>query len=294
MGDAVSERYGDLLEGSYDCVDRIVLNAYNTLCDAPPGFRYWWRQLTGSDATLDNAHLMRMAGRFSRRVRGFAKAHAITVVDCLRGERKHDLAEEYLATHPSTRGLFMILVARAVASVWDVQQAKNGIIVDLVSKKAYVNHYSFHILDPDWGHLTIKMSGHPPFGAQIILNGHEYVAAQAAKAGITTQQEGNCFTHLANPTALASIAGCVRTRNAVRLGSASGCGGSRLIAPTPPVAPRTPRPTALGRGGADRPRTPSRSGAGGSGGDRAVRRGPCRSGPPRQRSRSRASDSSVA
>jgi hypothetical protein len=29
------------------------------------------------------------------------------------------------------------------------------------------------VLDPDWGHVTIKMSGHPPFGAQIILNGHE-------------------------------------------------------------------------------------------------------------------------
>jgi len=90
--------------------------------------------------------------------------------------------------------------------VWEVQQAKNGVIVDLVSKKAYVNHYSFHILDPDGGHLTIKMSGHPPFGAQIILNGHEYVAAQAATAGITTRQEGTCFTHLADPTALASIA----------------------------------------------------------------------------------------
>jgi hypothetical protein len=38
-----------------------------------------------------------------------------------------------------------------------------------------VNHYSFHILDPDWGQVTIKMSGHPPFGAQVILNGHEYV-----------------------------------------------------------------------------------------------------------------------
>ncbi len=138
MGDAVSEGYADLLEGSYDCVDHIVLNAYNTLCYAPPGFRYWWRQLTGSDATLDNAHLMRMAGRFSRRVRGFAKAHGITVVDCLRGKRKHEIAEEYLATHPSTQGLFLILVARAVAPVWDVQQAKNGVIVDLVSKKAYM------------------------------------------------------------------------------------------------------------------------------------------------------------
>jgi hypothetical protein len=25
----------------------------------------------------------------------------------------------------------------------------------------YDNHYSFHILNPDWGHLTIKISGHP-------------------------------------------------------------------------------------------------------------------------------------
>ena len=46
----------------------------------------------------------------------------------------------------------------------------------------YVNHYSFHILDPDWGHLTIKMSGHPPFGAQVMLNGHEYVALSGAKS----------------------------------------------------------------------------------------------------------------
>ena len=37
----------------------------------------------------------------------------------------------------------------------------------------YVNHYSFHILDPDWGHLTIKISGHPSFAAQVMLNGHE-------------------------------------------------------------------------------------------------------------------------
>ena len=45
-----------------------------------------------------------------------------------------------------------------------------------IRRREYVNHYSFHIIDPEWGHVTIKMSGHPPFGAQIILNGHEYVA----------------------------------------------------------------------------------------------------------------------
>jgi len=44
----------------------------------------WWRALTGSDDTLHNAYLMRMAGRFSRRRRAYAKAHGIPVVDvCL-------------------------------------------------------------------------------------------------------------------------------------------------------------------------------------------------------------------
>jgi hypothetical protein len=36
--DELSERYGDLLTGSYDCVDRIVLNAYS-LGNHPGGFR---------------------------------------------------------------------------------------------------------------------------------------------------------------------------------------------------------------------------------------------------------------
>jgi hypothetical protein len=56
---------------------------------------------------------------------------------------------------------------------------------------AFINHYSFHIWDSDWGHITIKMAGHPPFGAQVILNGHEYVACRATKAGLDFRKEGN-------------------------------------------------------------------------------------------------------
>jgi hypothetical protein len=77
MADRLSSLYQDLLDGTYDCVDRIVLNAYFRPGHSPGGFRVWWRRLTGSDADLDNAHLMRMAGRFSRRVRASAKAHGI-------------------------------------------------------------------------------------------------------------------------------------------------------------------------------------------------------------------------
>ena len=61
-------------------------------------------------------------------------------------------------------------------------------------------------MDPTWGHLTIKMSGHPPFGAQVILNGHEYVACTAHAAEVGFAKEGNCFTGIGEPERLAQIA----------------------------------------------------------------------------------------
>src|SRR5215470_2278451 len=196
--DGLSTLYQDLLGGSYDCVDRIVLNAYFRIGHDPGGFRVWWRALTGSDQTLENTYLMRMAGRFSRRVRGYAKAHGIPVIDCSAGQGKHDLAEEHLAKTKITRGLFSgPRRSGAGTGVGYQRQAphreKEAHAPGLRRGRLYVNHYSFHIVDPDWGHLTIKISGHPPFPAQVILNGHEYVACQARRAGITFTKEGNCF-----------------------------------------------------------------------------------------------------
>src|SRR6266478_451129 len=203
MTDQLSTLYQELLSGSYDCVDRIVLNAYFRMGHDPGGFRIWWRALTGSDETLENTYLMRMAGRFSRRVRGYAKGHGIPVIDCPAVQRKHDLAEEYLAKTTVKRGLFLVLVGRAQAPVWDIG-AKHHI--ERKKPMPYGNHYSFHILDPDWGHLTIKISGHSPFPAQVMLNGHEYVACHARKAGLSFTKEGNCLTSVSDAAGLAKIA----------------------------------------------------------------------------------------
>jgi hypothetical protein len=150
--DELSAQHADLLDGSYNCVDRIVLNAYCTLCYSAGGFRTWWRRLhDSSDDALDDNHLMRMAGRFSRRVYAYAKAHGIPVVQCNTEQRKHLIAEEYLQKKPAVKGLFLILVSRAVAPVWTVKRSAGGVIQNLESRKPFVNHYSFHIMDPDLG-----------------------------------------------------------------------------------------------------------------------------------------------
>ena len=160
----------------------------------------------GSDDQLDSTHLMRMAGRFARRVKAWAAASGVPLIFCKAGERKHLIAEDYLETHVVTPGVFLILAAKAPATVWKVHRSARGVITNIEKKREYVYHYSFHIMDPAFGHLTIKMSGHPPFGAQVILNGHEYVAVAAHAEGIGFTKEGNCFTEIADPQRLARVA----------------------------------------------------------------------------------------
>jgi hypothetical protein len=50
------------------------------------------------------------------------------------------------------------------------------------------------------------MSGHPPFGAQGMLKGHEYVACRAQKAGVGFTKQDNCFTKITDAAGLAQVA----------------------------------------------------------------------------------------
>jgi DNA-binding transcriptional ArsR family regulator len=214
--DPFSQHYASRLDGVYDCVDRLIINAYFPYAQTPGGFRTWWRDLYGSEINLDNTHLMRLAGRFGRRVRGWAKKHGIPVIYCPSGERKHTIGEEHLPKEPTRTGIFCILVSRAPAPIWDVQRyGNNGINLRRKEPYPFVNHYYFHIWDADWGHLTIRMCGHPPFNAMVILNGHEYVANQATRQGIRFTKESNCFTNWDNAADLNRVADTLRQRGAI-------------------------------------------------------------------------------
>ena len=115
-----------LLDGHYDCVDRIVVNAYFEYAQSAGGFRSWWRTLTGSDETLDRAHLERMAGRFKRRLEAWAKKNKVPFLLCKAGERKHEKAEPYVPQDPKFNGVFLVLVGRAPAPVWEVERNRVG------------------------------------------------------------------------------------------------------------------------------------------------------------------------
>jgi hypothetical protein len=117
MPDQLSVLYSEFLEGGYDCVDRVVCNAYFSLGQSGGGFRMWWRELYGSDEDRDNNRPMRMAGRFRRRLHAWAEANQVPVVHCAAGQRKHEIAEQHLSTRQEKTGLLLILVSKAPALV---------------------------------------------------------------------------------------------------------------------------------------------------------------------------------
>jgi hypothetical protein len=133
---------------------------------------------------------------------------AIPLIAAAPGERKHELAQPYLPNDPQFRGLFLVIKGNAPAPVWEVKHNAEGRITELRHRKTwpFVRHFYFHLIDPEWGHVTIRMCGYPPFGAQVILNGHEWVERQAQRRRVTTVKDGNCFIAGSDFSGISSLA----------------------------------------------------------------------------------------
>ena len=108
-----------------------------------------------------------------------------------------------------------MLAAKPPAPVWKVKRSPAGRIVNIERRSEYVNHYSFHIMDPIWGHVTIKMSGHRRSARRSSSTATSSWPGQAARAGIAFGKVGNCFTAIADPAGLARIADALSRNVAV-------------------------------------------------------------------------------
>ena len=205
--DDFSTYLSDLLNGTYDCVDRISLRGYFPMGQTSGGLLTWWNRLYPNTA-LTQQRLRSLSGDFGRRVQAYARKRNIRLRYCPIGDKtKHAQAERLRPADPNFQGVFLILVAKAPALVWQVKNNRAGkVVLRRPTRWPLVYHYHFHIIDREWGHVTIKVSGHPPFGLQISLNGHEWVQRQAQKQAISWVKEGNCFVSGSDLAGLSRLA----------------------------------------------------------------------------------------
>jgi hypothetical protein len=193
--DAFAAYHASLIEAAYDCVDRLVVNCYHQLGQAGGGFRSFWRAWKGDDGGLSDQALRQAAGDFARRLHRHCQNQGIPWIECGAGEKKFEIAREHRPRDPAFQGIFAVLVGRAPAPLWQVKRNPKGQITDLHRARQWphVQHYYFQIIDPQWGHVVVRMCGYAPWGAQVIVNGHEWVEGQAAARSIRAVKSGNCF-----------------------------------------------------------------------------------------------------
>jgi len=148
LPDDFSNYVAELLHGSYDCVDRIALRAYFRLGQTSGGFLTWWNRLFPGRAPTQD-YLRRMAGDFARRLKAFSETHKIPLQYCEIGDRdKYQKAEKARPKDPNFQGVFLILVAKAPAPMWQIKKSRRGkLLIRRPKNWPLVNHYHFHIMD---------------------------------------------------------------------------------------------------------------------------------------------------
>jgi hypothetical protein len=193
--DAFANYHADLIEASYDCVDRLVVNCYFQLGQTGGGFRTFWRKWKGDDSHLSTQGLRQAAGDFARRLKAFCQAHDILWIECGADDVKYEIARDLRPKDPKFTGIFAVLVGRAPAPLWQVLRNSQNQITDLrrAQQWPHVQHYYFQIIDPHWGHVVVRLCGYAPWGAQVIVNGHEWVQRKAQRLKLRVVKSGNCF-----------------------------------------------------------------------------------------------------
>jgi hypothetical protein len=188
-----------------ECIDRMYLNVYVPKLQFVNGVVSFLRQHRGhpfaSSALLEPISRDFIAGLYR-----FAREHGVPVIDFEKGERKDDLAHEYLAEFDGDEGVLFIGKAQEKASVFRTEKRRNPVTGAtypwIVRTTSMVNHFYIYAVDADFGPFFLKFCSYFPYTAKLCINGNEWAKRQAAKAGIGFEALDNGFAACDDPRRL--------------------------------------------------------------------------------------------
>lgn len=191
-----------------ECLDRLYLNVIQRRLQKENGIAFFFRQHRGE--LFATAKTMADVTRpFVATIEQFAQTQGLDLLTFGRGQRKDEIARDYLAKFTGYEGILFVGKGQERAAVVRTISKKNprtGRSYPWLHKStALVNHYYFYGVDEDFGPFFIKFCSYFPCNAKLCLNGHEYVKRQLAKEGIVFEALDNGIRSCADPQRLQKI-----------------------------------------------------------------------------------------
>jgi hypothetical protein len=182
----VAEILRDHVTFELEAIDRMYLNAYVPSLQTGAGFVYFVKTQLGARVP-STMMVAPMSERFVEALERFVATQKIDLVTFTKGQRKDDVARQYLATFEGNEGVLFIGKAQEKANVFRTEKRRDAAghtYPWIIRSTAMVNHYYVYILDRDFGPLFIKFCSYFPYPAKLCLNGHEWLKHQLTHRGI--------------------------------------------------------------------------------------------------------------
>jgi len=205
---SVSDVLDDHVTLEVECIDRMYLNVYQPRLQHVNGVVWFFRGHRG--ASFASSVLMDPISKaFVAWIHRFCRDRDVPLVDFAKGQRKDDLALEYLAGFDGQEGVLFVGRAQEKTRVFRTEKRRNPLTGAtypwIVSATGVVNQFYFYCVDADFGPFFLKFSSYFPYNAKLCINGNEWAKRQAAKAGIGFTALDNGFAACDDPAALQRI-----------------------------------------------------------------------------------------
>src|SRR5713101_290389 len=154
----VAEILQDHVTFELEAIDRMYLNAYVPSPQTGGGFVYFIKTQLGARVP-STMMVAPMSLRFVAAIEQFAETAGVDLVTFEKGQRKDDVAQQYLATFEGAEGVLFIGKAQEKANVFRTEKRTDAQGVKypwIIRSTAMVNHYYVYILDKDFGPLFLK------------------------------------------------------------------------------------------------------------------------------------------
>jgi hypothetical protein len=184
---SVADVLDDHVVFEVESIDRMYLNVWQPRLAYGGGVQGFFVGHRGyhyaSTALMDP-----MTKTFVADIHGFVAARGLQLVGFAKGQRKDDLAQQFLGKFTQDEGVLFVGRAQEKAGVWHTQRRYNpatgGSYAWLVRSTAFINFFYFYCVDADFGPFFLKFGTYFPYTAKLCINGNEWAKRQAAKARI--------------------------------------------------------------------------------------------------------------
>lgn len=205
---SVADVLADHVTLEVECIDRMYLNVYVPKLQFVNGVVHFLREHRGH-RFASSALLEPISRVFTADIHRFAQAHGVPIVDFAKGQRKDDVAHEFLVRFDGEEGVLFVGRAQERTAVFRTEKRRNPATGStypwIVRSTGMINHFYIYAVDAEFGPFFLKFASYFPYTAKLCINGNEWAKRQAAKAGLGFEPLDNGFAACDDPRRLQRI-----------------------------------------------------------------------------------------